>query len=134
MSTAVKGDKIANEEKGKNVLEVVKPTLKEEKTTIKALMETFKPTPLTAEARIQRVKQFDAVSKRFNLLNEKANDLKMFDAGNDKIDTKIILKNGAGFAFEVSNSFVIKKVRDVMEQELNILLREAENEVVTFEM
>lgn len=134
MSTQIKGDKIANDEKGKNVLEVVKPTLKEEKTTIKSLMETFKPTPLTAEARIQRVKQFDAVSKRFNLLNEKANDLKMFDAGNDKIDTKIILKNGAGFEFEVSNSFVIKKVRDVMEQELNILLREAENEVVTFEM
>lgn len=134
MSTAVKSDKIANEEKGKNVLELVKPTLKEEKPTIEKLMESFKPTPLTAEGRIQRVKQFDAISKRFNLLNEKTNDLKMFDAGNDKIDTKIILKNGAGFQFEVTNSFVIKKIRDVMEQELNILLNEAENEVVTFEM
>jgi hypothetical protein len=58
----------------------------------------------------------------------------MFDAGNDKINAKIILKNQAGFEFEVSNSNVIKKVRDTMEEELNILLAEAENEVLNFEI
>ena len=57
-----------------------------------------------------------------------------FDAGNDKTNAKIVLKNSAGFEFEVSNSNVIKKVRDAMETELNNLLAEAENEVLNFEI
>jgi hypothetical protein len=98
-------------------------------------IEKFRPkTPATAEERIQRILHFDAVSKRFIHLKEKSNDLKMFDAGNDKINAKIILQNQAGFKFEVSNSNVIKKVRDAMENELNILLNEAENEVLNFEI
>ena len=107
----------------------------EQKTAINAMIKKFAPSaPKTAEERIQKKEQFDAVAKRFSHLKEKSNELKMFDAGNDKINAKIILQNQAGFKFEVSNSNVIKKVRDAMEGELNILLSEAENEVLTFDI
>ncbi len=118
------------------------PTLKTEEmtevqktTAIEALAEKFTTqTPPTAKERIARRTLFDEVSKRYEHLENKANDLKMFDAGNDKINAKIILKNQAGFEFEVSNTFVIQKVRDVMQQELNILLKESENEVLNFQI
>lgn len=126
------------------VVEVAKalPTMKkvetpvaEKKTAISAMIEKFVPKiPPTAEERISRIEHFEALSKRFKHLKEKANDLKMFDAGNDKTNAKIALKNSSGFEFSVSNSNVIKKVRDAMEAELNILLAEAENEVLNFEI
>lgn len=110
-------------------------TAKAEEATAKANIEKFiSKMPPTAEERIQRITHFEATSKRYKHLKEKANDLKMFDAGNDKINAKIILQNQAGFNFEVSNSTVIKKVRDAMEAELTILLTEAENEVLNFEI
>lgn len=116
-------------------LNKVEPTEVGQKTAMMANIEKFaSKIPPTAEERIQRITHFDATSKRYKHLKEKANDLKMFDAGNDKINAKIILKNQAGFEFEVSNSNVIKKVRDTMEDELNILLAEAENEVLNFEI
>jgi hypothetical protein len=107
----------------------------ERKTATETLMEKYVPKILpTAEERIGRIEHFEALSKRFRLLKDKSNDLKMFDAGNDKTNAKIILKNSSGFEFSVSNSNVIKKVRDAMEAELNILLTEAENEVLNFEI
>lgn len=105
-----------------------------QKDAIKEMIEKFKPKQPTADERIQRIAHFEAVSKRFKILKEKSNDLKMFDAGNDQTHAKIILKNSRGFEFSVSNSNVIKKVRDAMETELNILLSEAENEILTFEI
>lgn len=110
------------------------PTV-EKKTATEAMLEKYNPKTLpTAEERIGRIEHFEAVSKRFKLLKEKSSDLKMFDAGNDKTNAKIVLKNSSGFEFSVSNSNVIKKVRDAMETELNILLAEAENEILIFEI
>jgi hypothetical protein len=107
----------------------------EPKTAIERMIEkVMDKTPPTAEERIGRIEHFEALSKRFRLLKDKSNDLKMFDAGNDKTNAKIVLKNSSGFEFSVSNSNVIKKVRDAMEAELNILLSEAENEVLNFEI
>jgi hypothetical protein len=107
----------------------------EPKTAIERMMEkVVDRTPPTAEERIGRIEHFEALSKRFKLLKEKSSELKMFDAGNDRTNAKIILKNSSDFEFSVSNSNVIKKVRDAMEQELNILLSEAENEVLNFEI
>lgn len=121
--------------KSLKIAENEKPTQEEKKTTFNALVEKFVPKQQpTAEERINRIEHFEAVSRRFKQLKEKSNDLKMFDAGNDKTNAKIILKNSEGFEFNVSNSNVIKKVRDAMETELNILLSEAENEILIFEI
>ena len=138
MKTLLLTSKEVNGEKKAQTLPTPKKeeaTAQEKKTTFEAMVEKFIPqVAKTAEERIQKKEQFDAVAKRFSHLKEKSNELKMFDAGNDKINAKIILQNQAGFKFEVSNSNVIKKVRDAMESELNILLSEAENEVLNFDI
>jgi hypothetical protein len=115
-------------------VKTAEPTAIEKKEALNAMLDKFKPKQPTADERIQRISHFEAVSKRFKVLKEKSNELKMFDAGNDQTNAKIILKNSGGFEFSVSNSNVIKKVRDTMEAELNILLADAENEILTFEI
>ena len=107
-------------------------TLKKEKTL--EMIEKFKPEPMTAEERINRIPLFEELSKRYKLLKEKSNDLKMFTAGNDKTNAKIIFKNAQGFEFEIRNSNVIQKLTQEAQNELNILLIDANNEILTFEM
>lgn len=101
---------------------------------IVALIEKFKPEPLTAEERIARIPQLEELSKRFRLLKEKANDLKLFTAGNDKTSGKITFENSQGFKFEIHNANVIEKLVKEAQGELNVLLSEANNEILTFEM
>jgi hypothetical protein len=112
-----------------------KPATVEQKEEVLKMIEKFKPEPiLTAEARIERMKQFEALSTRFGALKDKSNELKTYKAGNDKINAKITFQNAQGFKMEVQNSNVIQKLVEAAENELNILLSEAENEVLTFEI
>jgi hypothetical protein len=104
------------------------------KADVLQMIEKFKPEPLTAEERIERMPLFEELSKRFKLLKGKANDLKMFNAGNDKTNAKIIFKNAQGFEFEIRNSNVIEKLTQEAQKELNILLAEANTEILAFEM
>lgn len=135
METLKKEVKAVEVAKALPTLKKVETPVVEQKTAIDAMIGKFvDKAPPTAKERIGRKALFDEVSKRYEHLESKSNDLKMFDAGNDKINAKIILKNSSGFEFSVSNSNVIKKVRDAMETELNVLLAEAENEVLTFEI
>ncbi len=115
----------------------VEKTVKEtgKKEDVIALMEKFKPEPpKTAESRIERMKQFEALSTRYGALKDKDNELKTFHAGNDKTNAKIIFKNSQGFEFSIQNSNVIDKLIKAGQEELSILLAEAENEVLTFEI
>lgn len=121
----------------KNVenLKVVQPNVSEaKKEAIKAKLEKFRPEPMTAEERISRIPLLEELSKRFTLLKTKSDDLKMFTAGNDKTNAKIIFKNSQGFEFEIRNSNVIEKLTREAHAELNILLSEAKNEILNFEM
>lgn len=124
-------------ENGK-MLPLVKPaesTEAEKKAATLKLIEKFKPeAPKTAEDRIQQIAHFEALSKRYKILKEKSNDLKMFDAGNDKTNAKITFKNAQGFEFEIRNSNVIERLNKEAQSELKILLDEAENEVLTFQI
>jgi len=112
-----------------------KPTEEEAKEEVKSILEKYKPEPpKSAESRIESVKQFEALSKRYNALKEKDHDLKMFKAGNDKTGAKVVFKNLQGFEFSVTNSNVIEKLLEAGSRELSILLAEAENEVLTFQI
>ena len=119
------------------------PTVVVEKTTenetakenvIKFLEAHKSEAPKSAESRIERMKQFEALSNRYGLLKSKDNELKTFEAGNDKLGAKVIFKNAQGFEFSVQNSNVIEKLIEAGRKELSILLSEAENEVLTFEI
>lgn len=112
-----------------------KQTEAEQKKDILAQIEKFKPEPpRTAEDRITSIKQFEALSERYKLLKEKDNDLKLFIAGNDKTNAKITFTNGQDFKFDIRNSNVIEKLNKAAQEELSILLKEAENEVLTFQI
>lgn len=113
----------------------VEPTEEQKKAAAKAMIEKFKPEPpRSADDRIMAIAHFEALSKRYKILKEKANELKMFDAGNDKTNAKISFKNAQGFEFDIRNSTVIEKLKTEAEKELNILLAEAENEILTFQL
>lgn len=126
--------KAENNVKTLNSVNVAKATEETQKTAIGEMIKKFAPTPPTAEERIERSRHFEAMSERFKFLKLKSNDLKMFMAGNDKTNAKIILKNAQGFEFEVRNTNVIDKVTATMQNELNILLTDAESEILTFEI
>lgn len=125
----------AKEVKRLPIANKVKPTEEEKKAAAKAMIEKFKPEPpRSADDRIMAIGHFEALSKRYKILKEKANELKMFDAGNDKTNAKISFKNAQGFEFDIRNSTVIEKLKTEAEKELTILLAEAENEILTFQL
>ena len=125
----------AKEEKRLPIANKVEPTEEEKKAAAKAMIEKFKPEPpRSADDRIMAIGHFEALSKRYKILKEKANELKMFDAGNDKTNAKISFKNAQGFEFDIRNSTVIEKLKTEAEKELTILLAEAENEILTFQL
>ncbi|WP_026730208.1 hypothetical protein [Flavobacterium denitrificans] len=135
MSTQIQAQKKVENGKTLPIVKPTEPTQAEKKTATLALIEKFAPEPpKTAEDRIQAVAHFEALSKRFKTLKEKWNDLKMFEAGNDKTNAKITFKNAQGFEFEIRNSIVIDKLNREAQNELKILLDEAENEILTFQI
>lgn len=106
-----------------------------QKSNILATIEKFRPeAPRTAEERILLSKEFEALSTRYSALKEKDQDLKTFRAGNDKTNAKIIFKNSLGFEFEVRNSNIVNRLTEEAQKELKILLDEANNEIMTFQM
>lgn len=106
---------------------------KDRKEAIQKMVDKFKPEPpKTAEERISNMKQFEALSNRYKALKEKDEELKTFHAGNDKTSAKITFQNAQGFKFEVQNSNVIDRLTKSAQDELNVLLSEAENEILTF--
>lgn len=107
--------------------------MQDKKEALNALVEKFKPEPpKSAEDRISRMKQFEALSNRYKTLKEKDEELKTFHAGNDKTGAKITFQNAQGFKHEVQNSNVIDRLTQAAKEELSILLAEAENEILTF--
>lgn len=135
MSTQTTAQKDVKNVKNVETLKVVPAMVSEEKKeAIKATLDKFRPEPMTAEERISRIPLFEELSKRYNLLKSKSEDLKMFTAGNDKTNAKIIFENAQGFKFEIRNSNVIEKLTREAQAELNILLAEAKNEILNFEM
>jgi hypothetical protein len=105
------------------------------KEELNKMVEKFKPEPpRTAEDRINSLSAFEALTQRYRMLKDKEAELKKFHAGNDKTTAKIVFKNSQGFEFSIQNSNVIEKLTKSAQEELSILLNEAENEVLTFQI
>jgi hypothetical protein len=100
---------------------------------IKRLTQSFAPIK-TAEDRIEKANHFKALAERYKMLKEKENDLKLFKAGNSKINAKITFTNEQGFNFEIKNNLVIEKLVITAQSELNVLLTETYEEVLNFEI
>ena len=100
---------------------------------IKKLTQSFAPIK-TAEDRIEKANHFKALAERYKMLKDKENDLKLFKAGNSKINAKITFTNEQGFNFEIKNNLVIEKLVITAQSELNVLLTETYEEVLNFEI
>jgi len=111
-------------------------TAKEVKlNALESTLEKFKPEPIKSpEERILRMQQFEALSKRYEVLKKKHHELETFHQGNDRTGAKMALTNSNGFEFSISNSNVIAKLTELAQKELSILLEETKNEVLTFEI
>lgn len=134
MVKQIEGIKIAEKSESAKVAQIVKPTAEVKKEAVDAMIQKFKPEPpKSAEQRIQSMKVFEELSKRYSLLVTKDQELKEFIAGNDKNGTSIKFKNAQGFELVVSNSNIIDRLCKGAKEELTILLNEAENEILTFE-
>lgn len=100
---------------------------------IKKLTQSFAPIK-TAEDRIEKATHFKALSDRYRMLKDKENDLKLFKAGNSKINAKITFTNEQGFNFEIKNNLVIDKLIITAQEELNVLLIQTYEEVINFDI
>jgi len=117
----------------KNVqsLKVAKSPKVDTKAVKKAVLKVVVPS---AEDRIKRMENFQIVTKKFQHLKTKNDDLKKFNISGDGTRERLILSNAAGFNFEVTNSQVMEKVTELLQNELDSLLVVSEKEVQEFEV
>ena len=86
----------------------------------------------TAEGRIQRIENFQLLSKRYKFLKNKREELERFMVSNDGTKEKLILKNASGFEFEVANTQVLEKVVELLGTELDMFLAHSQNEILAY--
>lgn len=111
--------------KAVNPTKEVKPISKEVEKAIEAL----KPS---AEDRIRNAENFAILTKKFAHLKGKNEELKKFQISSDGSKESVLLKNAAGFEMKVTNSNVMEKVVNLLQNELNTLLTATEKEVQEF--
>jgi len=125
-ATAVK---VTENQKKADVSTVVQPVKSSEVSEAKVII--LKPT---AEDRIRRLENFQLLTKKFQHLKTKKDELNAFLISSDGQKEKLVLKNSEGYILEVSNSEVILETTKLMENILDNLLAKAEKEVQEFEV
>jgi hypothetical protein len=125
-ATAVK---VTEKQKKADVSTVVQPVKSSEVSEAKVII--LKPT---AEDRIRRLENFLLLTKKFQHLKTKKDELNAFLISSDGQKEKLVLKNSEGYILEVSNSEVIMETTKLMEKILDNLLAKAEKEVQEFEV
>lgn len=95
------------------------------------VINSFLPS---AEDRIKRAENFTIISNKFTHLKTKKDELEKFVLSSDGTKEKIVLENSTGQKFSVSNTTVLEKIKNLMNDELGELLQTAEREVRTFEI
>lgn len=89
--------------------------------------------PVTAAQRIEKMELMRKLAAKYDFLKVKDGDLKKFMIGSDGMNEKLVLKS-ATQEIELNNSAVIRKVIDLVSGELSGILKEAEKELVSFEI
>ena len=108
----------------KNVAEV-QPIKKD----VEKIIQSLKPS---AEDRIRNAENFGILTKKFEHLKTKNEELKKFKISSDGSKEELKLKNSTGFEFTVSNSQIISKAVEVFQKDLDRLLSDAQKEVQEF--
>ena len=118
----------------KEVIAEKKPPLKVvQKETITTetqnLIERFKPT---AEERIKNAEKFTILTKKYDHLKNKKEELEKFKISSDGMKEKIFFENAEGFKLEVSNSNIVEEMLQLAEKTLCNILTNTEKQVQEF--
>ncbi|MGJ8760392.1 MAG: hypothetical protein ACSHXA_07580 [Polaribacter sp.] len=106
--------------------ETKKEQLKEQ---TKELIATFRPS---AEERIKNMAKFQILTKKYDVLKEKKEELEKFKISSDGTQEKIFFENSQGYKLEVSNSNIIDEMLSLAENTLNNILQTTEEQVQNF--
>lgn len=101
----------------------------EVKKETKVLIANFRPT---AEERIKNAQKFQILTKKYDHLKEKKEELERFKISSDGTGEHIYFENAEGYKLEISNSNVIEQMISLAENTLNRILQTTETEVQEF--
>lgn len=101
----------------------------EVKKETKVLIANFRPS---AEERIKNAQKFQILTKKYDHLKEKKEELERFKISSDGTEEHIYFQNSEGYKLEVSNSNVIEKMLKLAEETLTGILNETEKQVQEF--
>lgn len=102
---------------------------KELKEQTKEIIATFRPS---AEERIKNMAKFQILTKKYDVLKEKKEELEKFKISSDGTQEKIYFENSQGYKLEVSNSNVIDEMLQLAEKTLKNILQTTEEQVQNF--
>lgn len=111
-----------------------KATEKKNLTNVEEVKKIVKSVSVTADDRIKNAENFGILTKKYQFLKTKNEDLQSFKISSDGTKEHLKLENAAGFTFTVSNSNVMQKVVGLLQTELSGLLSATEKEVKEFEV
>jgi len=111
--------------------EVVKTPKADDKTTTQEtdIVNMLNPS---SETRLKRLEQFQVLADKFKALKAMEDNLTKFILSSDGTKEKIELSNNSGFKFVVSNTQTIEKVLNLIQIELDIFIKKADEEVKAF--
>jgi len=111
--------------------EVVKAPKEDAKTTIQEtdIVNMLNPS---SETRLKRLEQFQVLADKFKALKGMEDNLTKFILSSDGTKEKIELSNNSGFKFIVSNTQTIEKVLNLIQTELDVFIKRADEEVKAF--
>ena len=130
MSTTKTADKAQTAKvNSKNNLKKVESPKPQESKSTETINQLINPT---AEGRIKRMENFKILSKKYNFLQNKAEELHRFEISQDGTKEKLTLSNASGFQIEVSNTQVVEKVVELLKAELSTFLAHSEKEILNY--
>lgn len=120
------------------VVENLKPTAEVEKAPKTDAKTTIQETDIvnmlnpSSETRLKRLEQFQVLADKFKALKGMEDNLTKFILSSDGTKEKIELSNNSGFRFVVSNTQTIEKVLNLIQTELDVFIKKADEEVKAF--
>jgi hypothetical protein len=110
-------------------------TRKVEVSTAMAIVPKDEPRKITADEKIERAQRFAILTKRYDLLLYKKNELEKFTLSNDGLNGLVMkVENGNRNEFSINNPVVIGELLAQAQTKLNSLVDECAKDVLAFEI
>ena len=92
------------------------------------------PAVLTVEERKERLAKLNVIAARHQQLKGREKEFFDFRNADDGSNSRLLLSNGNGLSFEVTNSEVIETTIQTLQSQLDGKIKETEKELLAFEV